>query len=137
MTAGSVDAGGGRAARRVQGTYYTLTLGNTLAASFIWGINTLFLLDAGLTNLEAGAMGLPVVATSIPGCVDSVRDGVTGTLVAPRDWESLLEAIRAYALDPELRARHGAAGRQRAANEFRPSTVWEGVEKQYHEALNR
>src|SRR6187397_2545755 len=28
-------------------------LGNTLAASFIWGINTLFLLDAGLSNLEA------------------------------------------------------------------------------------
>ena len=25
-------------ARRVQGTYYVLTLGNTLAASFIWGI---------------------------------------------------------------------------------------------------
>jgi MFS family permease len=41
--------------RRIQGTYYTLMLGNTLAASFIWGINTLFLLDAGLTNLEAFA----------------------------------------------------------------------------------
>ncbi len=32
-----------------------LILGNTLAASFIWGINTLFLLDAGLTNFEAFA----------------------------------------------------------------------------------
>lgn len=32
-----------------------LILGNTLAASFIWGINTLFLLDAGLSNLEAFA----------------------------------------------------------------------------------
>jgi MFS family permease len=30
-------------------------LGNTLATSFIWGINTIFLLDAGLTNLEAFA----------------------------------------------------------------------------------
>jgi MFS family permease len=30
-------------------------LGNTIAASFIWGINTIFLLDAGLTNLEAFA----------------------------------------------------------------------------------
>jgi MFS family permease len=36
-------------------TYYTLLLGNTLAASLIWGINTIFLLDAGLTNLEAFA----------------------------------------------------------------------------------
>jgi len=44
-----------RLARRIQRTYLTLLLGNTLAASFIWGINTLFLLDAGLTNLEAFA----------------------------------------------------------------------------------
>lgn len=32
-----------------------LLLGNTLAASFIWGINTIFLLDAGLSNFEAFA----------------------------------------------------------------------------------
>ena len=43
------------AARKIQRVYLTLTLGNTLAASFIWGINTLFLLDAGLTNFEAFA----------------------------------------------------------------------------------
>src|SRR3954452_2230875 len=39
--------------RSVQRVYLLLTLGNTLAASFIWGINTIFLLDAGLTNLQA------------------------------------------------------------------------------------
>lgn len=43
------------AARRVQRVYLTLMLGNTLAASLIWGINTLFLLDAGLSNFEAFA----------------------------------------------------------------------------------
>jgi MFS family permease len=42
-------------ARSVQRVYLLLTMGNTLAASFIWGINTIFLLDAGLTNLEAFA----------------------------------------------------------------------------------
>ncbi len=41
------------AARSVQRTYLTLTLLTTLAASFIWGVNTLFLLDAGLSNTEA------------------------------------------------------------------------------------
>jgi MFS family permease len=41
--------------RSVQRTYLLLILGNTLAASFIWGINTIFLLDAGLSNLEAFA----------------------------------------------------------------------------------
>jgi len=39
----------------IQKTYLLLTLLNTLAASFIWGINTIFLLDAGLSNLEAFA----------------------------------------------------------------------------------
>ena len=41
--------------RSIQRTYLLLLLGNTLAASFIWGINTIFLLDAGLSNLEAFA----------------------------------------------------------------------------------
>jgi len=43
------------AARAVQRTYLVLTLLTTLAASFIWGINTIFLLDAGLSNTDAFA----------------------------------------------------------------------------------
>lgn len=38
---------------RVQRTYLTLILLQTLAASLIWGINTLFLLEAGLSLTEA------------------------------------------------------------------------------------
>ena len=39
----------------MQRTYLTLVMLTTLSASLIWGINTLFLLDAGLNNLEAFA----------------------------------------------------------------------------------
>lgn len=42
-------------ARRIRRTYLVLTLLSTLATSLIWGINTLFLLDAGLNNTEAFA----------------------------------------------------------------------------------
>jgi MFS family permease len=42
-------------ARGIQRTYLILTLLSTLSASLIWGINTLFLLDAGLSNTEAFA----------------------------------------------------------------------------------
>jgi len=38
--------------RHVERTYVVLTLLQTLAASLIWGINTLFLLDAGLSLTE-------------------------------------------------------------------------------------
>ena len=40
-------------AKKVQRTYLVLTLLSTFAASFIWGVNTLFLLDAGLSNTQA------------------------------------------------------------------------------------
>ena len=41
--------------RSIQRTYLLLLLGNTLSASLIWGINTIFLLDAGLSNFQAFA----------------------------------------------------------------------------------
>jgi MFS family permease len=41
--------------RAVRRTYYVLVAGTSLAASLIWGINTIFLLDAGLSNFEAFA----------------------------------------------------------------------------------
>ena len=40
-------------AAKVQRTYLLLTLLSTLATSLIWGVNTLFLLDAGLSNAQA------------------------------------------------------------------------------------
>src|SRR6187200_1914680 len=41
--------------RRIVRTYLSLTLLSTFASSFIWGINTLFLLDAGLSITQAFA----------------------------------------------------------------------------------
>ena len=44
---------GGGESQHIERVYLALLLLHTLAASFIWGINTLFLLDAGLSNAEA------------------------------------------------------------------------------------
>jgi glycosyltransferase involved in cell wall biosynthesis len=85
--------------------------------------------------LEAAAMRLPVVATRIPGCVDAVRDGVTGTLVAARDPGALANALRAYLRDPELRDRHGRAGRDRVLREFRSEAIWEAIHQEYRRQL--
>lgn len=56
--------------QRVQRTYITLTILQTLAASLIWGVNTLFLLDAGLSLTEAfvanGAFTAGMVLFEIP-----------------------------------------------------------------------
>jgi lipopolysaccharide/colanic/teichoic acid biosynthesis glycosyltransferase len=85
----------------------------------------------GYALIEAGAMGLPVVASRIPGCVDAVDDGATGTLVAARDATALAAAIGAYLADPALRHAHGAAGRARVLTEFRCETIWEAMASEY------
>lgn len=81
--------------------------------------------------LEAAAMALPVVATRIPGCVDAVEDGVTGTLVPPRDAAALAKAIHMYLEDPALRRTHGLAGRKRVLRDFRPEAMWEALHQEY------
>jgi glycosyltransferase involved in cell wall biosynthesis len=89
----------------------------------------------GMTNIEAAAMRLPVVSTAIPGCVDSVKNGITGTLVPPRDSNSLAAAIRAYIADPGLREAHGLAGRERVLRDFRPVEIWQGLYEEYRQML--
>lgn len=89
----------------------------------------------GLVAIEAAAMELPVVATLVPGCVDAVQDGVTGTLVPPHDAAALTDAIRHYLVDPELRRRHGLAGRERALLEFRQEDIWEALYAEYTRLL--
>lgn len=70
-------------------TYLGLLLGNTLAASLIWGINTIFLLDAGLTNFEAfsanASFTLGMVLFEVP-------TGVVADLIGRR-WSYLLGAL--------------------------------------------
>ncbi|WP_197040086.1 glycosyltransferase family 4 protein [Mycobacterium sp. URHB0044] len=89
-----------------------------------------------VSPLEAAAMELPVVATEVPGCVDAVQDGVTGTLVPPRDAAALTEAIRRYLIDPELRRRHGRSGRERVLKEFRQEDVWAALHVEYMRLLD-
>jgi glycosyltransferase involved in cell wall biosynthesis len=85
--------------------------------------------------LEAAAMAVPVVATSVSGCVDAVVHGETGLLVPPRDAGALAAAVRAYLGDPALRARHGARARERVLECFRPADVWAALHAEYARLL--
>ena len=85
--------------------------------------------------LEAASMGLPVVATRVPGCTDAVVDGVTGTLVPPRDSRSLAEAIRTYLRNPHLRHVHGDAARTHVIREFRQERLWGAMAAEYRSLL--
>jgi phosphatidylinositol alpha 1,6-mannosyltransferase len=64
----------------------------------------------GNVTLEAMACGVPVVAARATGSDDLVRDGQTGRLIAPHDFDAFAEALKAYCKDQGLRASHGLAG---------------------------
>jgi glycosyltransferase involved in cell wall biosynthesis len=65
--------------------------------------------------MEAFAMGLPVVATSVGGVPQQVRDGLEGRIVAPGDPAALAGALIELAQDETLRARMAAAAQRRSS----------------------
>ncbi len=72
----------------------------------------------GLTLVEAGATGLPVVASRCGGMQDIVRHGETGYLVKQGDIDEMAEYMIRLARDPRLAAQLGAAGRVRVEERF-------------------
>ncbi len=83
--------------------------------------------------MEAAAMGLPIVATDIRGCREVVVDGENGLLVPVGDPEALARAITTIGDDPEVAARMGAAGRERALRQFDERRVVDVVWGTYRE----
>ena len=85
--------------RSIQTVYLVLTLCTTLAGSFIWGINTLFLLDAGLDNTQAFTVNAFFTVGEV---LFEVPTGVVADTRGRRRW---------------CRRRVGSAGVGRAAGE--------------------
>jgi colanic acid/amylovoran biosynthesis glycosyltransferase len=72
--------------------------------------------------LEAGATGLPVVATRHGGIPDVVIEGETGVLVDERDLEGMTEGMLRLIDDPELARRLGQGARHRVETHFSKQT---------------
>ncbi len=72
----------------------------------------------GVACLEAMAHGRPVVATRVGGLQDLVVNDETGLCVRPCDADDLRVALERLLVDPALRRRLGAAGRERARRHF-------------------
>jgi len=68
--------------------------------------------------IEAGACGLPLITTDVPGCREVVHDGIDGLLVPVKDARALAAAIARLHDNPSLRKKLGNAARKRAVAEF-------------------
>jgi glycosyltransferase involved in cell wall biosynthesis/protein-L-isoaspartate O-methyltransferase len=91
--------------------------------------------------LEAGAAGLPVVATRHTGIQDVVTDGETGLLVNEGDVEGMARCMIRLAEDVELAGRLGAAARKRIVAEWSieksTNRLWSVMEKLFQKEENR
>lgn len=84
-----------------------------------------------LVVLEANAAGIPVIASDVGACRDLIegrdevdrRTGLSGIVTRLADPEETAAAIVRLALDPALRHRMGAAGRERVATQYRQSVT--------------
>lgn len=85
--------------------------------------------------IEAGACGVALITTDVPGCRAVVTHEVDGLLVPVREAAPLAAAIARLQDDPALRQRLGVAARQRALQEFDERLVIERTLAVYRELL--
>ncbi len=100
-------------------------------------INVLPTYCEGLPNvvLEASAMSVPTVATRVPGCVDTIRHGITGLLVKPKDAVALAGALQYLVENPGCRERMGIAARKFVARRFPEDRISALLLRKYHDLL--
>lgn len=70
------------------------------------------------STLEAMAMSRPIITTDVPGCRETVIDGVNGFLVPSRNFKALAEAMERFILNPDLIDRMGKESRKLAEERF-------------------
>jgi D-inositol-3-phosphate glycosyltransferase len=91
----------------------------------------------GIVPLEAMACGVPVVASSVGGLIDTVVHERTGLHVPPRRPDLVAAAAGRIAADPALATRLGEAGARRARERFGWDAVAEATLRVYAEVRRR
>lgn len=71
-----------------------------------------------VTLMEAGACGVPVVATAVGGVPEFIVDGVTGIVTPAGSASALAEALERLLGNTDMAMRMGAAGRRRVKDQF-------------------
>jgi glycosyltransferase involved in cell wall biosynthesis len=89
----------------------------------------------GRVAAEALLAGVPVVAFRDGGLPEIVDDGATGLLTPPGDLGALADGVVRLLDNPELRARLGRSGQERAARRFAPAGHARAVEQVYDGVL--
>lgn len=105
------------------------------AKKFLPGLD-IFILPSRSENLpyailEAGSVGLPVIASRVGGIPEIIEPGVTGALVEPENPREILSTLLLLANDKSLRDRLGSALKQKVSAAFSLSKMVEKTVESY------
>jgi glycosyltransferase involved in cell wall biosynthesis len=81
----------------------------------------------GVVNIEASAMGLPVISTDVPGPQESIVNGETGILVPAKEVNPLVQAMTALLDRPSYAKKLGEAGRKRVQDFYEQKKLWQSI----------
>ncbi|MFN7169658.1 MAG: lipopolysaccharide heptosyltransferase II, partial [Candidatus Omnitrophota bacterium] len=89
----------------------------------------------GRVLIEAGACGVPVVATQVGGVTDIIQEGVNGLLISPRNPPEMAEAIIRILKEREIAKKFSQNGRKIVEEKFSIQKMMDETFKVYKEAL--
>jgi glycosyltransferase involved in cell wall biosynthesis len=118
---------------RIHVTGYRKDAQSISAASHVFVLPTLEREGLPRGVIEAMCYGVPPVVTNVGGSPELVVNGESGIVVPPADAPAIAAAILQLLHDPALRARMGAAARERIRDHFRVETTIEQTHALYHE----
>lgn len=85
--------------------------------------------------IEAGAMGLPSIVTDINGSREIIIEGKNGTIIPPRDANSLYQAMKSFLEHPDKRTQMASNARSLVASRYEQSYVRNCLKDYYKEIL--
>ncbi len=85
--------------------------------------------------IEAGAMGLPSIVTDINGSREIIIEGCNGTIIPPRDANTLYQAMKSFVEQPDKRTQMASNARPLVASRYEQSYVHRCLKEYYREIL--
>jgi len=110
-----------REAIRMTGSLGREQMAVAYAAADLVTTPSIYLDSFNIMNIEAMAMGKPIVGSAFGGIPEIVEDGKTGLIVNPHDTAALANALTKLLSDPTLLKHMGEAGKKRALHDFSPA----------------
>lgn len=90
----------------------------------------------GTTVIEAGAMGLPIITSDIPGPTDVIKNGINGIVIPKKNPEALLNAMKEMYTNKMLCKQYGEENHKIVVDKYEQKKVFSAILKDRERLLN-